>query len=75
MPSQTIVVMNLCSPLALRVLRKDDLLQVAGSSLHGGYALVMKLLVYHMILDQAMKSLSALTLEPKERMMLLPLIF
>ena len=54
--------MKLWPSLALRVLRKDDLLWVAGSSRHGGYALVMKLLVYHMILDLAMKSLSALTL-------------
>jgi len=37
--------------------------------------LVMKLLVYHMILDLATKSLSALTLEPKERMILLPINF
>ena len=37
--------------------------------------LVMKLLLYHMILDLATKSLSALTLEPKERMILLPLNF
>ena len=37
--------------------------------------LAMKLLLYHMILDLATKSLSALTLEPKERMILLPLNF
>ena len=36
----------------------------------------MKLLLYHMILDLATKSLSALTLvEPRERMILLPLNF
>ena len=35
----------------------------------------MKLLVYHMILDLAMKSLSVLTLESKKRMILLPLKF
>ena len=33
--------------LAFRVLRKDDLLWVAGLSWRGGYTLVRKLLVYH----------------------------
>ena len=33
---------------------------------------VMNLLVYHEILDLSMKNLSTFTLEPKERMILLP---
>ena len=68
---------KLCTcPLALRASEKRQLaISRSRRFISAWRLLVMKLLVYHMILDLATKSLSALTLELKERMILLPLNF